>query len=59
MALLDGDGIAGCLVPVGGERRVVLVVELAGRVVADVEQMHVGGAGGYYSRNCKGRDSAP
>ena len=44
MRLLDGDGLAGLLLPVGGEGRVVGLVELAGRIVGDVEDGGVGRA---------------
>ena len=42
MRLLDGDGLAGLLLPVGGEGRVVGLVELAGRIVGDVEKRNIG-----------------
>ena len=37
------DRVAGLGLPVGGERGVVLMVELARRVVGDIEERHVGG----------------
>ena len=43
--LLDGDGLAGLLLPVGGEDLVVGFVELAGRIVGDVEDGGVGEGG--------------
>ena len=39
--LLDGDDVAGLRLPVRRERGVVLLVELARRVVRDVQQRHV------------------
>jgi len=45
VALLDGDVVAGGLVPVLREGRVELLVELARRIVGDIEQGLVGGAG--------------
>ena len=46
--LAHRDDVAGLRLPVGGERRVVLLVELARRVVRDVEQRH--------RRRVRGRD---
>ena len=43
--LLDGDGLAGLLLPVGGEDVVVVLVELAGGIVGDVEDGGVGEGG--------------
>ena len=42
MRLLDGDGLARLGLPVGGEGLVELLVELAGRIIGDVEQRLVG-----------------
>ena len=42
MRLLDGDVVAGLFLPVGGEGLVVGFVELARRVVGDVEEGRVG-----------------
>ena len=39
MGLFDGNGVAGRGLPVSGEGGVVFDVELAGRVVGDVEQL--------------------
>ena len=42
MRLLNGDGVAGLGLPVLVERLVVLFVELAGRIVGDIEQGALG-----------------
>jgi hypothetical protein len=56
MALVDGDGVARLLLPVVGKELVVLLVELAGGVVAHIEQVQIGSAGGYHSRKRHGRN---
>ncbi len=45
VGLLDGDVIAGLGLPVLGEGGVEVLVQLARRVVGDVEQADVGGVG--------------
>ena len=42
VGLLDGDHLVVAVLPVFGEGGVVVLVELAGRVIGDVEQGHVG-----------------
>ena len=42
MRLLDGHSLAGLGLPLGGEGGVELLVELAGRVIGDVEDGRVG-----------------
>jgi hypothetical protein len=42
MRLLDGDRFAGLGLPVLGEDRVQLLIELAGRVIGDIEELAVG-----------------
>ena len=42
MRLLDGDGLAGVGLPLGGEGVVEVLVEFAGRVIGDIEQRGVG-----------------
>ena len=42
MRLLDGHGLAGVGLPLGGESGVEILVELAGRVIGDVEERGVG-----------------
>ena len=43
--LVDRDVLAGLLLPVLGEGRVVVLIELARRIVGDVEQRRLGGVG--------------
>src|SRR5271167_3389794 len=43
MALADEDRIAGFALPIRGKRFVVLLVELARRVIGDIQQLDGGG----------------
>jgi hypothetical protein len=49
MALLDHHGVAGGFLPVLGEGIVELLVELARRIVRDIEQFLFGSAGGNHA----------
>ena len=60
VGLLDGDRLAGLLLPVGGEGVVVGFVELAGRIVGDVEDGGVGEGGDREDRaegGCDGNEA--
>ena len=56
MRLVDGDVLTGLLLPGALKRRVDLLVELAGDVVADVEKRGAGGERGQREdgRECGG-----
>ena len=44
MALVDGDVVAGLALPVRSKDLIVVFIQLARRVVADIEQVQIGGA---------------
>ena len=53
--LLDGDVLAGLRLPVLGEGRVEVLIELARRIVGDVEQRRVGVGGRDGQRQADGQ----
>ena len=59
VVLVVGVSVTGFQLPIVRRGRVVVRVEFAGGILADIQQVQVGGAGGYYSRKCNGRDPRP